>query len=263
MFCNSQPVFHLSSCCPQPQSVNYPQEDDETLSKDGAMDIALDSPQSKQGSPSTESNSSVYQFPNGIAQPFRTQCCAANSSFTSNYSRDCCSEKYSYAPYQRPLGLPVGYSPPAPFPSRTEASQSTFDWHKGAWCHSMPISDSSLDGDLVGPLPSYIVSGGYSNYPSERSSHQPHCSSIPLPGRCSPDQGSLEQPRSLHSLPMLAIPQNLHHYPHPQWRMACGPQCPMEVLRIDPIPHQGPGNHRPHPPSCKLVTKYTTLKSLL
>lgn len=258
-------MFHLSISCSQPQSVNYPQEDDETLSKDFTMDGALGNPQSKQHSPSSESNSPVIQFQNGVTQPFRTQCGASNLSISSNCSKDCCSEKYSYAPYQRPLGLPVGYSQPTPFPSRTEASQSTFERHKGTWCHSMPRSNSSLDGSLAGPQPSFMVSGGYSNYPSERSSPQFHCGSMPLPGRCSPEQSSLEQPRSLHSLPMLAIPQHFHHYPHPHpgWRMACGPQCPMEVLRIDPVPHQGPGNHRPHMPACKSLTKYTTLESLL
>ncbi|XP_048109295.1 E3 ubiquitin ligase TRAF3IP2 isoform X1 [Alosa alosa] len=229
-------------CCPQPHSVNYPQEDDETLSKDGAMDGALGSPRPKQCSPSSDFNSSLFKFPDGSRQPTRTQCTVSNLSISSETS--------SYVPYQRPLGLPAGYSQPTPFPSRTEESQSTLNPHKGVWHHPMPVCDSSLDGYSAGPLPSFMISGSCSHYQSEMSFSRPHCGSLPLSGRCSPDQSGLEQPCSLHSLPMPAALQNFHLYPHPQWRMACCAQCPMEVLRIDPVPHQAPGNPRPYLPSC-------------
>ncbi|XP_031431088.1 E3 ubiquitin ligase TRAF3IP2 [Clupea harengus] len=237
------------SCSPQPQSINYPQEDDETLSKDGTMDSALASHRSKQHSPS--SDSFLYKFPNATVQPSRRQCGASNLSFTSNFSRNsgtnCCNGKSSYVPYQQPLGLPTGYSQPTPFPSRSEASLSTFDSREGVWRHPTPASDVSVDGYSVGALHSFMVSGGPSTYPSERSYSQPHCSSLPLPGRCSHQQDSLEQPHSLHSLPM---PHNHHLYPQLLWRTACRPPCPVEVLMIDPKPHQGPGNHRPYGPSC-------------
>ncbi|KAL2089499.1 hypothetical protein ACEWY4_014187 [Coilia grayii] len=191
-------------------------------------------------------------------QPSRTQCLASNLSANSDCSKNCCSVQSSYAPYQRPLGLPAGYVQPTPFPSRTASLSLSTSYQHGdsSWCHVAPSDNSSLDGYSTEPLLSSMVSRGSSDYSSTESSlSQAHCGSLPLPGRCSPDQASLEQPRSLHSLPMPPAPHNHYHpqpHPHPHLlpRMACCPRCPMEVLRIDPIPHPAPGNHRPHGPSC-------------
>ncbi|XP_063057005.1 E3 ubiquitin ligase TRAF3IP2 isoform X2 [Engraulis encrasicolus] len=254
---------------PPPQPVADPQEDEELLSTDGAMDSVLLAC-SKQHSPSSDLNGYFSELNNGRTQPsyYRTQQFASSLSATSNSSRACCSPQpgSSYVPYQRPLGLPAGYIQPTPYPSRTESSSlGTVGRCGDSWCHLVPPDSCGSPEDYSSEaLRSSMVPRGSSDYPSSDKSlgvslGSSHCGSLPPPGRSSLHQaGSLEQPRSLHSLPMpaaVAPHSHYHHHhphlqPHPVPRTACCPRCPIKVLRIDPVPHPDHGNQRAHGPSC-------------
>ncbi|XP_067228904.1 E3 ubiquitin ligase TRAF3IP2 isoform X1 [Chanodichthys erythropterus] len=217
------------------QSLNFPEENDETMDKISTKDAICDSD-------STDS------------QPFRTDSCvsenesslSAQADFTdicrdrkTNYR----STQSSYRPYQPPLGLPSGYSPQTPFPSQTEVCLSTLEPHNGDLLLSSSVGSSSVEYPS-GNLPSCLVSGNYCSYPGDSSYS---CS----PDRHSLGEGSLEQPRSLHSIPTAFAPHSYCMPPQPcaSHGPPCCSQYPVDVYQMDHGFHYRPHYHMPSWPS--------------
>ncbi|XP_056109982.1 uncharacterized protein traf3ip2l isoform X1 [Rhinichthys klamathensis goyatoka] len=216
------------------QSLNFPEENDETMDKIITEDGICDSD-------STDS------------QLFHADCCMseneslrAQADFTDicrNRKTNYRSTQSSYRPYQPPLGLPSGYSPQTPFPSQTEACLSTLEPHNGDLLHSSSLGRSSVEYPS-GNLPSCLVSGNYCSYPGDSSYS---CS----PDRHSLGEGSLEQPRSLHSIPTAFAP---HSYCMPPQPCASrGPPCcsqhTVDVYQMDHGCHYRPHYQMPCWPS--------------
>ncbi|XP_048055225.1 E3 ubiquitin ligase TRAF3IP2 isoform X2 [Megalobrama amblycephala] len=188
------------------------------------------------------------------SQPFHTDSCVSEneSSLSAQVDfTDICrdrktnyrSTQSSYRPYQPPLGLPSGYSPQTPFPSQTEVCLSTLEPHNGDLLHSSSVGSSSVEYPS-GNLPSCLVSGNYCSYRGDSS----YSSS---PDRHSLGEGSLEQPRSLHSIPTAFAP---HSYCMPPQPCASrGPPCcsqyPLDVYQMDHGFHYRPHYHMPSWPS--------------
>ncbi|XP_051753152.1 uncharacterized protein traf3ip2l isoform X1 [Ctenopharyngodon idella] len=210
------------------QSLNFPEENDETMDKISTKDAICDSD-------STDS------------QPFHTDSCMSENesslSAQADFTDICRDRKTNYRPYQPPLGLPSGYSPQTPFPSQTEVCLSTLEPHNGDLLHSSSLSSSSVEYPS-GNLPSCLVSGNYCSYPGDS------CYSC-SPDRHSLGEGSLEQPRSLHSIPTAFAP---HSYCMPPQPCASrGPPCcsqyPVDVYQMDHGCHYRPHYHMPCWPS--------------
>lgn len=208
------------------QSLNFPEENDETMDKINTKDSVCDS-----------------DFTD--SQLSHAGCCMSGSESSLSTQADfvnICSDRKTnyrptqtnYSPYQPPLGLPSGYNPQTPFPSQTEACLSTFEPHKGE-LHSV---SSSLVEYPSGNPPSCLVSGNYPNYPGDS------CYSC-SPDRHSVGEGSLEQPRSLHSIPTAFTP---HSYCLPQHLH--GPPClshyPADMCQMDQGSHYRPHYHMHH-----------------
>lgn len=212
------------------QSLNFPEENDETMDKISTKDAICDSD-------STDS------------QPFHTDSCMSENesslSAQADFTDICRDRKTNYRPYQPPLGLPSGYSPQTPFPSQTEVCLSTLEPHNRDLLHSSSLSSSSVEYPS-GNLPSCLVSGNYCSYPGDS------CYSC-SPDRHSLGEGSLEQPRSLHSIPTAFAP---HSYCMPPQPCASrGPPCcsqyPVDVYQMDHGCHYRPHYHMPCWPSRK------------
>ncbi|XP_064792324.1 E3 ubiquitin ligase TRAF3IP2 isoform X1 [Oncorhynchus masou masou] len=133
----------------------------------------------------------------------------------------------SYTPYQPPVGLPVGYSQPTPFPSQAD----------GSWLHPSYTSAWSGPGPAYpSSLPSCLTPPNYPSYPGESCYSRGRSLSLtPLPGRDSPSMTSLEQPHSLHSIPLSA-----GFYHHSLTPHTCCAQCPVEAFNMGPY-------HSPRP----------------
>ncbi|XP_052325062.1 E3 ubiquitin ligase TRAF3IP2-like isoform X3 [Oncorhynchus keta] len=130
----------------------------------------------------------------------------------------------SYTPYQPPVGLPVGYSQPTPFPSQAD----------GSWLH--PSYTSAWPGPYPSSLPSRLTPPNHPSYPGESCYSRGRSLSLtPLPGRDSPSMTSLEQPHSLHSIPLSA-----GFYHHSLTPYTCCAQCPVEGFNMGPY-------HSPQP----------------
>ncbi len=182
-------------------------------------------------------------------------CMSGNESSLSSQSdfMDVCrdrktnyrSTQSSYSPYQPPLGLPSGYNPQTPFPSQTEVCLSTLDPHNRDHLHSSSVGSSSVEYPSRN-LPSCLVSGNYCSYPSDSSYS---CS----PDRQSLGEGSLEQPRSLRSIPTAFAPHSYGMPPHPC--VSRGPPCcsqyPVDMYQMDQGSHYRPHYHMPCWPSRK------------
>ncbi|KAG1938602.1 adapter protein CIKS [Pimephales promelas] len=151
------------------------------------------------------------------------------------------STQSSYRPYQPPLGLPSGYSPQTPFPSQTEACLSTLEPHDGDLLHSSSVGRSSVEYPS-GNLPSCLVSGNYCSYPGDSSYS---CS----PDRHSLGEGSLEQPRSLHSIPTAFAPHSYCMPPCTSRGPPCYSQHPVDVYKMDHGCHYRPHYQMPCWPS--------------
>ncbi|XP_060776121.1 uncharacterized protein traf3ip2l isoform X2 [Neoarius graeffei] len=146
------------------------------------------------------------------------------------------SVQSGYRAYQPRLGLPAGYSAQTPFPSQAQSSFSTLQPHKDPWLHSNSFSG----GFSSNGRPSCLVSGDYCSYQSKAS-----CSHS-LPDGHSSDPGSLEQPRSLHSIPM-ELEQYSYYLPPCSSHGApcCGPG-PGHAFWMNPRPHAGMRYHTPY-----------------
>lgn len=142
-------------------------------------------------------------------------------------SSESSSTQSSYRVYQPRLGLPAGYSAQTPFPSQAPSSFSTLYPHKDQWLHSSSFSG----GFSSNRRPSCLVSGDYCSYQSKV------CCSHLLPDGHSSDPASLEQPRSLHSIPM-ELTQHSYYLPPCSSHGApcCGP-APGHAYWVNPSPH--------------------------
>ncbi|KAL0191269.1 hypothetical protein M9458_013967, partial [Cirrhinus mrigala] len=202
------------------QSLNFPEENDETMEKIVTEDSICHSK-------STDSQLSLADC-----------CLSGNESSLSAQAdfTDICrdrkmsyrSTQTSYSPYQPPLGLPSGYNPQTPFPSQTEACLSTLEPHNVDLLRSSSVGSSSVEYPS-GNLPSCLVSGNYCSYSGDSS--------------YSLAEGSLEQPRSLHSIPNAFAQHSCCMPPHP-----CG-QYPVDVYQMDQGCHYRPHYHTPFWPS--------------
>ncbi|XP_067085682.1 chromodomain-helicase-DNA-binding protein 1-like isoform X3 [Osmerus mordax] len=232
------PICLLGSC--QSVSTNTPEEDDETMSKACEKDAVPDpasSPHPCRQSPS-DHHASFLGYSTFRRQGHMRDQDAHPQRHAGNHARPL----PSFGLYQPPLGLPAGYSQPTPFPSGAE----------GSWLHPSYASGWSGPGAYPSSLPSCLVPGDYHSYPLQ----SPYSSSksISLPGRYSPSMGSLEQPGSLHSNPPSA---DMHQHTLPSYYCspqgaACCAQCPVDLFKMGPVPHQGPrlGYRPPYDPLC-------------
>lgn len=151
------------------------------------------------------------------------------------------SMQSSYGAYQPRLGLPTGFSAQTPFPSQAQSSFSTLHPHKDQWLPSSSFSG----GFSSNGRPSCLVSGDYCSYQSKS------CCSHSLPDGQSSDPASLEQPRSLHSIPM-DLSQHSYYLPPCSSHGApcCGPG-PGHAFWMNPRPHPDIRYHMPYSSSCK------------
>ncbi|KAJ8407249.1 hypothetical protein AAFF_G00278230 [Aldrovandia affinis] len=192
---------------------NCPEENDETVSE-GSLS-------------STHSDTSASASPS-----------TSTSSMADGHLYSCDPSQPSYAHYQPPLGLPSGYSPPAPFPSWADSCPSCLQPHKGAW-PPPSFASGSYGGGYSNSLPFCPPPSGYPSFPGQDS--YPYRE----PLSHNPSHSSLDLPRSLHSiLPTVAVHKYFppQPYPHPPQGRAYCAQCPVEGFRTGPTPHR---NHRP------------------
>lgn len=200
------------------QSLNFPEENDETMHKIITEDDICDSD-------STDSSLNAQASVTDICRDRKT-----------NYR----STQSNYRPYQPPLGLPSGYSPQTPFPSQTEACLCTLEPHNGDLLLLSSVGSSSVEYPS-GNLPSCLVSGNYCSYPDDSCS----------PDRHSLAEGSLEQPRSLHSIPNAFAPHSYCMPPQPcaSHGPPCCSQYPVDVYQMDHGNQYRRHYHRPSWPS--------------
>ncbi|XP_016391622.1 uncharacterized protein LOC107726519 isoform X1 [Sinocyclocheilus rhinocerous] len=217
------------------QSLNFPEENDEAMEKI----ITEDSICVSNSTDSQLSHADCCMSGNESSLSAQTDFTDSCRDRKTNYR----STQTSYSPYQPPLGLPSGYSPQTPFPSQTEACLSTLEPHNGDLLHSSSVGSGSVEYPS-GNLPSCLVSGNYCSY-SGNSSYS--CS----PDRHSLGEGSLEQPRSLHSIPNAFAPHSYCMPPHPC--VSRGPPCcsqyPVDVYQMDQGSYYRPHYHMPCWPS--------------
>ncbi|KAG5262112.1 hypothetical protein AALO_G00292360 [Alosa alosa] len=128
--------------------------------------------------------------------------------------------------------------PQTPFPSQAVAGTSAADHYQWAWAYPSYASGRE-EGGYQHPhsMPSSLPSDEYSSYPDDGSHLQARSHS--LPGRNSPSLASLEQPSSLLSNPPLAA---AHPHPHPL-PYGCVPMAPACCTQYTPPGHhhRGPG----------------------
>ncbi|KAI1885113.1 hypothetical protein AGOR_G00216840 [Albula goreensis] len=217
------------------ESLNCPEENDETVSGDSLSSTRSDlcpSPPSLRGPCTPSSPASRLS---GMADGHLYDPCEPRDP--------CAPVRSSFGPYQPSLGLPSGYSPPAPFPSWADGCPSCHQPHKRTW-----------------PSPSFASSyygGGYSNSlpfcppPSEYPSYLGQ-DSYPYsePHSRNPSNSSLEMPRSLRSI---QPSPGIHNYYLPPYHCtpqgpACCAKCPVEGFRTGPLPQHNPrpGYHLPY-----------------
>ncbi|KAI7807307.1 E3 ubiquitin ligase TRAF3IP2 isoform X1 [Triplophysa rosa] len=227
--------LHCSSAAYSLQSFNVPEENDETMNKTNIDDTVCDSDTTDSQlfhadscvSDCESSLSSQADFPNTYR--------GKNINYRSN--------RCSYSTYQPPLGLPSGYSPQTPFPSQTEMCMSTLEPHDRDQPRLSSLGSSSMECPSSNP-PSCLVSGNYRSYRGDS------CYS------CSPDghsQGdlSLEQPRSLRSIPNAFAPHGYYIPPHayPSHRPPCCSRYPPEASHMDQGSYHRQHYHTPCWPS--------------
>lgn len=180
---------------------------------------------------------------------------AQKSAGRSAVFHDFCSSEDSsvqsgYGAYQPRLGLPAGYSTQTPFPSQAPSCFSTLQPHKDQWLHSSNISG----GFSSSSRPSCLVSEDYCSYQSKA------CCSHSLPDGQSSDPASLEQPRSLHSIPMESVAHSYYLPPCSAHGAPCCGPAPGHAFWISPSPHTDIRHRMPYSSSCK-CTQNLTLNS--
>ncbi|MCI4375033.1 hypothetical protein PGIGA_G00104420 [Pangasianodon gigas] len=207
------------------QSLNFPEENDETMSKSDEDSVLRSDFVSEVSTVDPQLLPATTQSPPSRSAAFPDFCSSVSSSMQS-----------SYGPYQPRLGLPAGYSAQTPFPSQAESSFSTLQPHKDQWLHSSSFSG----GFSSNGRPSCLVSGDYCSYQSKA------CCSHSLPDGHSSDPASLEQPRSLHSIPM-ELAQHSYYLPPCSSHGApcCGPG-PGHAFWMNPRPHPDIRYHVPY-----------------
>ncbi|TRY54630.1 hypothetical protein DNTS_001611 [Danionella cerebrum] len=201
------------------ESLNLPEENDETMDKIIPDDAICDS-----NDPS---------FANFLSE-----------SSQVDYSEICRDRKLNYiptkssnTPYQQPLGLPSSYNPQTPFPSQNP--QTPFP-SQTETCLSTLESQSSLGSTSAnypsGNLPSCLVSGSYSNFSDSSFTTDLQRMS----------EGSLDQPRSLHSIPTAFAPRS--YCMHSFGLHYCS-QFPGDVCQMQQGSHYKPHFQMPFWPS--------------
>ncbi|XP_017576425.1 uncharacterized protein traf3ip2l isoform X1 [Pygocentrus nattereri] len=218
LHCSGSPSYSCNF-----QSLNIPEENDETMSKTNAEDTIPDAasvPEASSVRCKADPQFSPADPMLPSSEPSQSTS-AATSDFCSSMSSDAQS---SYSPYQPPLGLPAGYSPQTPFPSQAEVCFSTLEPHKEDWLHTSSYNSLGR-GFSNGSHLSCLVSGDFYGYQSEASCLHS------VPGIHSPGGSSLEQPRSLHSIPT-ALAQHGYYPPPcpcPSHRLSCCSQSPLDA----------------------------------
>ncbi|KAG7326158.1 hypothetical protein KOW79_009559 [Hemibagrus wyckioides] len=213
------------------QSLNFPEENDETMSKSDADTLVRsDSVSEVSGVESQPFPAPTRTPPSGSAAFLHFSDSVSDSSSSSS------SMQSSYGAYQPRLGLPAGFSAQTPFPSQAQSSFSTLHPHKDQWLPSSSFSG----GFSSNGRPSCLVSGDYCSYQSKS------CCSHSLPDGHSSDPASLEQPRSLHSIPM-DLAQHSYYLPPCSSHGApcCGPG-PGHAFWMNPRPHPDIRYHMPY-----------------
>ncbi|KAL6468812.1 hypothetical protein MHYP_G00223360 [Metynnis hypsauchen] len=211
-------AFHSQQCEP----VNYPEENDETLSEvfQTGLHSRLHSPKA-----STDRSIPMHRMMEG--SPFSHQhfpmCHDVPQSPSDQFSR---------------------YNQQTPYPSQADANRVDPEAH---W-HYPSYRSRNSEGCYTNSLPSYLPSKDYCNYPGGGLFFPsgPHS----FPGRHSPGTSSLEQPRSLHSFSPDPSVHSHHAMPlpglHPN--MPCWGQCGLVPFQGG-HPHHlspGPGYHLPY-----------------
>ncbi|KAI5109513.1 hypothetical protein C0J45_0910 [Silurus meridionalis] len=207
-------------------SLNFPEENDETMSKsDEDSLIRSDSEVSEVSALEPQPLPATTQSSPSRAPAFSDFCSSMNSSMQSGYRA-----------YQPRLGLPMGYNAQTPFPSQAQSSFSTLQPDKDQWVHSSSFSGGFFSNNH----PSCLVSGDYCSYQSKA------CCSHSLPDGQSSDPASLEQPRSLHSIPM-ELGQHSYYLPPCSSHGApcCGP-APGHAFWMNSRPHTDIRYHVPY-----------------
>lgn len=212
------------------QSLNFPEENDETMSKSDEDSLLQSDSVSEVGSVDPRPLPTPARSPPSRSAAFRDFSSSESSSMQSDYGA-----------YQPRLGLPAGYGAQTPFPSQAPSSFSTLQPHKDQWLHS-----SSFSGGFSSTgRPSCLVSGDYCSYQSKA------CFSHSLPDGHSADPASLEQPRSLHSIPM-DLAQHSYYLPHCSSQGApCSGPAPGHAFWMNPSPHPDLRYRMPYSSSCK------------
>ncbi|KAG7467413.1 hypothetical protein MATL_G00153440 [Megalops atlanticus] len=208
-----------------PQSLNCPEENDETVSEDDFPSILSESRTNHRPHPHSPS-------------PVGRLSVMADTSF---YGSELTQSQPSNGQRHQALGSLVGRGPATPSPSWAEGCMSTMDHQKGAWLHPSFASSFSR---YPSSLPPHMPSGEYASCYPVRGAHS-------LPSPYSLSLGSLDQPRSLHSFPPnAAAPLNylLPPYPCSCHTPACCSQGPVERFGMGPFPrHLSCGASGPYP----------------
>ncbi|KAJ8409864.1 hypothetical protein AAFF_G00209050 [Aldrovandia affinis] len=210
-------------CSPQSESFNCPEENDETVSDNNFPSILSEPTSNRCLDPCSPRRPTPTGSPSGMAAGF---------PYTDEHTQSLPGSGL----YQLSHSQWARYNPATPFPSWEEGCPSTLD--KGAWLH--PSFASSYSG-YPSSLPSCLPSGEYPSFP--RAGLYPPRGSHSLPGQCSSSIGSLEQPRSLHSIPPNAVAPHVYYlppFPCPPQGPTCCSKCPAEVVRLGPPPHHIP-----------------------
>lgn len=177
----------------------------------------------------------------------RSQTPASMSASFNDFSSENSSVQSGYGAYQPRLGLPVGYIAQTPFPSQAPSSFSTLQPHKDQWLHS----SSFTGGFSSSSHPSCLVSEDYCSYQSKA------CCSHSLPDGQSSDPASLEQPRSLHSIPTELAAHSYYPPPcSPHGAPCCGPS-PGHAFWMSQSPHPDTRYRMPYSSSCKCTQNLT------
>ncbi|XP_047670261.1 uncharacterized protein traf3ip2l isoform X2 [Tachysurus fulvidraco] len=210
-------------------SLNFPEENDETMSKSDLEALLCSESVSDVSGVESQPFPAPARSPSGGSAASLDLCDSVSDSDSS-------SMQSSYGAYQPRLGLPAGFSAQTPFPSQAQSFFSTLQSPKDQWLHSSSFSG----GFSSSGHPSCLVSGDYCSYQSKS------CCSHSLPDGHSSDPASLEQPRSLHSIPMDLAQQSYYLPPCSSHGAPCCGQGPGHAFWMNPRPHPDIRYHMPY-----------------
>ncbi|KAK2858280.1 hypothetical protein Q7C36_006199 [Tachysurus vachellii] len=210
-------------------SLNFPEENDETMSKSDLQALLCSESVSDVSGMESQPFPAPARLPPGGSAASLDLCDSVSDSDSS-------SMQSSYGAYQPRLGLPAGFSAQTPFPSQAQSSFSSLQSSKDQWLHSSSFSG----GFSSSSHPSCLVSGDYCSYQSKS------CCSHSLPDGHSSDPASLEQPRSLHSIPMDLAQHSYYLPPCSSHGAPCCGQGPGHAFWMNPRPHPDIRYHMPY-----------------